>query len=190
MALRLLTLLLLLVSTTSALAQSRVLEKQGDGDDFFAVELTEPSIARITHDGASNFAVFAYPAEGRRDLLVNEIGAYSGTRPLGWLELPIVDIEVQADGIWTFTVLPLSEAPHPGTSIEGSGDAVLNFNDVDGRALRVSHDGSSNFAVLAYGDRRSVMINEIGTYSGRVRLVPGTLFVEIQADGRWSLEVE
>ncbi|MCA1789429.1 MAG: hypothetical protein LC667_06105 [Thioalkalivibrio sp.] len=192
MTFRLIALPIVIALAASALAQPAVFERQGEGDDFFAIELAEPAIVELRHEGASNFAVFAYPAEGRRDILVNEIGTYDGIRPLGWMELPIVDIEIQADGFWTFTVLPRTEAPQPGAYIEGVGDMVLNFAEIEGRALSLTHDGSSNFAVFAYPPegRRDVLVNEIGAYSGRVRLVPGTSFVEIQADGRWTLAVE
>ncbi len=46
---------------------------------------TPPSpVSRITfeHTGQSNFAVKIYDQDGDYDLLVNEIGNYSGSRPL------------------------------------------------------------------------------------------------------------
>jgi hypothetical protein len=53
----------------------------------------------ITHRGSSNFAVMAYTADGG-ELLVNEIGNYSG-------EVPLPDgtllLSVEADGVWTVT---------------------------------------------------------------------------------------
>lgn len=190
MTFRYLCLVALLALSAWSLAQPVVFERQGVGDDFFVLDLSEPAIVRLTHDGDSNFVVLAYPKHGRRELLVNEIGDYRGTRPLGLMELPVVDVEVQADGPWTFTVLPLSAAPKPGTFTDGVGDTILNFAEVEGRALSLTHDGLSNFVVLGHGEQRSVMVNEIGAYSGRIRLVPGTLIVEIQADGRWTLDVE
>ncbi|MCA1788472.1 MAG: hypothetical protein LC667_01070 [Thioalkalivibrio sp.] len=181
-------LLAMLAMATPALANA-LYERQGVGDDFFDIDLGVPSIALLTHDGRSNFQVLAYAADGGRDVLVNEIGVYQGTRPLGFSELP-VEIEIKADGAWTLTVLPLDQAVEPGTSLAGRGDMVLDFRGVDGRALVLTHDGSSNFMVLAWGDRRSALVNEIGAYSGRLRLAAGTLFLEIRADGNWSLQIE
>ena len=58
-------------------------------------------VAAITHNGASNFAVKSY-AEGSTfpDLLVNEIGNYSGSVRFPG---PAV-VDLTADGDWTITV--------------------------------------------------------------------------------------
>lgn len=52
-----------------------------------------------------------------------------------------------------------------------------------------SHSGSSNFVVRSWGDRRSLMVNEIGAYTGTVRL-PDAVALEINADGNWTLEAQ
>jgi hypothetical protein len=69
----------------------------GTGDDVVEMTLTSASLD-VTHTGESNFVVYAWPTGGGRDLLVNEIGEYSGTvrTPNG-----VVIFEVQADGEWT-----------------------------------------------------------------------------------------
>jgi len=74
----------------------------GTGSDV--IQLTSPTsgltTATITHQGQSNFAVWAYSSDGR-DLLVNEIGRYSGESllPDGTLLF-----EIEADGAWTMTL--------------------------------------------------------------------------------------
>ena len=52
---------------------------------------------------------------------------------------------------------------------------------------RVTHTGSSNFAVLSYGDSQDLLINEIGRYTGEVLIPAGTSVLEIEADGAWSI---
>ena len=52
----------------------------------------------LTHDGDSNFAVRGW--ETRRQLLVNEIGAYEGTVRMD----PAVALEIAADGNWTLSL--------------------------------------------------------------------------------------
>lgn len=52
--------------------------------------------ATFTHNGESNFAVWHYATSGR-DLLVNTIGVYSGTRPLRGAGFLVIE----ADGAWT-----------------------------------------------------------------------------------------
>jgi hypothetical protein len=67
----------------------------GTGDMVFAY-LGDSNRAEITYQGESNFAVHLYPAQGRADLLVNEIGAYSGTVRYG-----AGFVTVTASGPWS-----------------------------------------------------------------------------------------
>ncbi|MCZ7379050.1 hypothetical protein [Micromonospora sp. WMMC250] len=70
----------------------------GRGDDVIVLG-GDAETAKITHSkGQGNFAVHAYNLEtGEGGLLVNEIGGYSGTRPL---EAPAL-VQVTADGNWS-----------------------------------------------------------------------------------------
>jgi hypothetical protein len=74
----------------------------GTGDDVVLVTGTVAGLASSTvkHVGKGNFAVVSYADDGR-DLLVNEIGKYTGEilMPAG-----LVVIAVSADGKWSFTV--------------------------------------------------------------------------------------
>jgi hypothetical protein len=65
----------------------------------------------MTHDGHSNFAIWLYDKDGYRvDLLVNEIGAYSGSKvvgvtgSIGQASPGIHYLDITADGNWTITV--------------------------------------------------------------------------------------
>jgi hypothetical protein len=55
---------------------------------------------QIDHKGKSNFVVYSYSTESGRDLLVNEIGRYSGE---SLLPAGTVVLAVEADGSWTIT---------------------------------------------------------------------------------------
>ncbi|MEV6695293.1 hypothetical protein AB0M35_27855 [Micromonospora sp. NPDC051196] len=70
----------------------------GRGDDVILLG-GSASTARIKHSkGQSNFVVEAYSLDtGMGGLLINEIGGYSGTRPL---EAPAL-VQVTADGLWS-----------------------------------------------------------------------------------------
>ncbi|MER7459888.1 hypothetical protein [Micromonospora sp. NPDC126480] len=72
----------------------------GKGDDVIVLG-GDATAAKITHSrGDSNFVVYAYSLEtGEGGLLVNEIGGYSGVRPL---EAPAL-VQITADGNWTIT---------------------------------------------------------------------------------------
>jgi hypothetical protein len=74
----------------------------GTGDDVIRVTGPVSGLASSVakHSGKSNFAVVTFADEGR-DLIINEIGKYSGEilMPTG-----LIAIVVTADGKWSFTV--------------------------------------------------------------------------------------
>jgi len=161
---------------------------EGRGDDIIDVPVVSdvPLVATFTHRGTSNFAVVSFDASGGRiSLLVNEIGRYDGTVPLNFSTAP-AELEISADGAWTVTLSDLRDQPVYAGSAAGSGDQVLLVTSGAGR-MAATHAGRSNFVILAWGDRRTLLVNEIGTYSGTVRL-PDAIALEISADGAWTLE--
>jgi len=161
---------------------------EGRGDDIIDVPVVTGTavVATFTHRGSSNFSVVSFDSSGGRiALLVNEIGEYNGTVPLNFSSPP-AELEISADGAWTVTISDVRDQPRYDGAASGSGDQVLLIT-VDAGRLAATHDGRSNFAVLSWGDRRTLMINEIGAYSGTVRL-PDAIALEIKADGNWTLE--
>jgi hypothetical protein len=161
---------------------------EGSGDDIIDVPVITDSIivATFTHQGSSNFAVVSYGQSGDRiSLLVNEIGNFQGTVPFNFSEAP-AELEITASGPWTVTLSDLLEQPiYDGSLFTGSGAQVLLVS-TDSNRLTATHNGRSNFAILGWGDRRSLLINEIGVYEGTVRL-GSPLALEIKADGEWTL---
>jgi len=73
----------------------------GRGDNV-VIYLGDTGVAEITHNGESNFSVFSYPIsdDGFADLLINEIGPYSGSVRFPGPAL----IEISADGDWSITL--------------------------------------------------------------------------------------
>jgi hypothetical protein len=53
----------------------------------------------------------------------------------------------------------------------------------------MTHSGQGNFIVYGFsaGGGQDLLVNEIGAYSGTVRLTDGTSLVSVQADGSWSI---
>ena len=142
-------------------------------------------ILDIQHRGGqSNFVVWAHDSRGSSDLLVNEIGPYSGSR---WL---VGDeeyfLEVDADGSWRVEFRSIGPEQPP---FSGSGDYVTGAFEPSGRVVEYSHTGSSNFAVWAHCEGGSdLLANEIGSVSASVVLRGGGVcFLDIQADGRWAV---
>lgn len=180
--------LTVLVAPTAALAQEQV-ALAGRGQT--ATETVSPpapqSIATFTHDGTRNFIVRAHPDSGSPDLLVNKIGAYSGSRLLASTSPVMLDIK--ADGRWTATLDPI---PWSGeAAFSGTGDAVSGqFDAPAAGAWTFSHDGQRNFIVrLHCAGTRDLIQNRIGAAEGS-QVIParrGPCFWEVQADGAWSL---
>ena len=180
------------------------------GDEFVGTgpTATDPftldaglAVFTLEHDGASNFAVVLYDGAGEYvDLLVNEIGEFSGETAVA---LPAADdytLNVEADGTWRITFdqeIPASGDPVP-TEFEGEGAAVSPFLEFDEGLVRfrLTHDGSSNFAVVLYGadgEYIDLLVNEVGRFRGSQAVSieePGLYVLDIDADGAWSVAVE
>jgi hypothetical protein len=77
----------------------------GRGDDVVIMR-TSSRAAELTHTGEGNFVVHTLTDRSRRtgpDLLVNEIGRYSGTVALDIAPGEATLMQVSGDGDWTFT---------------------------------------------------------------------------------------
>jgi len=165
---------------------------EGSGDDFieFTIPIDDLAVLHITHSGSSNFAVISYTADNDRiDLLVNEIGNYSGTVPVNFQVGEEVGLlEITASGGWTINAeylfdLPLNQDGEAG----GFGDSV-QFMNITNPGVTFTHQGDSNFSVLAWNDDgRDLLVNEIGEYNGTVRSPTGIVFYEISANGDWTV---
>lgn len=164
---------------------------EGSGDDFFeySIPFDDLAVLKITHSGSSNFTVWSYTSANHRiDLLVNEIGSYEGYRPVNFLVGEEVGfLEVGTSGSWSITATYLFDLEQQVGKAAGSGPDVVIVN-LASPALAITHDGDSNFSVKAWTtDDRDLLVNEIGKYSGTVRVQPGMVIFDIEADGNWSL---
>ncbi len=168
---------------------------EGQGDDVIDLSVPEDAaaVASIVHDGESNFVVEVDVDSELidQDLLVNTIGAYEGQHALN-VDGAVSEAVVTADGAWAIDVAPLAEAAQDFDDLEasGTGDAVLWAPEGVGGAVAISHEGESNFAVTAAGDYMlspELLVNEIGSYEGTVRLEEPTVLVSVTADGDWSI---
>jgi hypothetical protein len=82
-------------SVQSATAWDGTAPLAGAGDSVIIYK-GKAGAAAVTHDGASNFAIWGYGS--RSDLLINEIGPYTGT--VRWMAGPAI-FTVTAEGNWT-----------------------------------------------------------------------------------------
>ena len=150
-------------------------------------------IAAIEHSGSSNFIVTGLDSElGYQDLKINEIGSYRGIVPINFENRRNYYLEINADGSWEVVIKPIASAENfDSNSISGSGDSIIEAYELKSRdQLNFTHSGSSNFIVTQYrcnGSYNSYVINEIGSYDGKVVTDSGTCYLEIIADGNWSI---
>lgn len=168
-----------------------VIDTSGTGDSV--IELPEgvsQGIVTAAHSGSSNFSISGLNAsnESTGDLLVNTIGAYSGVTAFGFSSLSEAGrLSVTADGPWTVSIAPISSAPEIALPANGTGDAVYLFSG-DASTWNITHDGTSNFAVIQYGGIiPNLAVNEIGVYQGSIPMKAGPSVLSISADGNWSI---
>lgn len=160
------------------------------------------SIFEITHTGGeSNFSVVLMKSNGEWvDLLVNEIGNYSGKKAVGIDKKGTYLLDIEADGNWTVNITQ----PRPSSGLKkpltftGTGDDVPQFMYFKKKGLarfNMSHTGESNFAIWLYnneGKYVDLLVNEIGNYSGSTAVrIPkkGVYLLDITAGGNWSVSV-
>ena len=166
----------------------------GSGDYVAkGLEVENFAILNITVKGNDgNFAVTSYKDGKYQDLLVNEIGDYTGTVLID--ETGSYQLEVQCDsGNWSISASNL--VINEKTSFSGTGDAVTGITSHCGGSWKFTHTGSDNFAVVEYGVNYGyleLLVNEIGNYSGSVMTSDEdeAVFFKISADGAWTIEQE
>jgi hypothetical protein len=128
----------------------------GDAVPSFEIPEDQAAIAVITHTGSSNFAIWALAEDGtENDLLVNVIGNYSGTVLFDERTgVHSVAFEITADGAWTVVIRPITAARawDGAATLTGSGDDVVLISPaLSGlTTAAITHDGASNFAIVAY----------------------------------------
>jgi hypothetical protein len=184
--------------TTSAPPTTRILpaDKKFAGRGSKVIKLSLPAgyqhIAKITYRGTGNFVVWAVDSRGaEQGLLVNDIGSYAGTRPVDpWGDDKPAALRVQASGGWTITIQVAQKAPRWNGKGSGKGAAVLLVDPSVSQGMttvRITHSGKENFAVWAISDYPNLLVNEIGRFNGETLLPDGTVMLDIQADGRWTV---
>lgn len=169
-------------------------EYSGVGDDVMNITKhgTGAEVAIIQHTGGSNFAVHTLDsALANTDLLVNEVGPYSGTVVFDIRSSrgQTAALKVTAGGAWTIKLVPLTSVRKLDGSVPmtGRGDDVFYYTG-PAKAAVFTHDGSSNIAVHSYGTRADLLVNEVGPYNGTVVWTPG--LYQITADGNWSATIK
>lgn len=159
-------------------------EFSGSGDDIVDVAVDQAALVYFECPACDRNVVVR--SDGDEGLLVNAIGSYAGTHLINIYEgTTTSSFEINADSDWKLVVADLKELPESASKISGKGDAVVLFAAGNSRA-KVNYKGEGNFVVIGYGgDGADLAVNEIGDYSGTVRLDPG--LVQVKAEGPWTI---
>lgn len=135
------------------------------------------------------------------ELLVNELDPFTGAAAVP-LESGDYRLDVNAPADWEIHVgqpfPPEEEIRTLPVSASGEGPDVIGPLEVeDDMVVSASHDGESNFIVTAYDEDDTgnfsgeLIINEIGSGDWETIVdYPGILWIDVTADGVWSLEFE
>lgn len=184
--------------TTTTAAPTTLPEKiefSGKGDDVVALpEGHGRLVLSATHDGRSNFSIEGLDADMQMtSLAVNVIGKYSGSVLINDFGNAgdVKALKISADGAWTIALLDVSQLRTFADTLTGKGDEVAAYLGNAGVAA-FTHTGESNFAVKEFAQDDtfgSLLVNEIGSYQGRVPLNGGPALVAISADGNWTVSV-
>ena len=162
----------------------------GSGDDVVALPVASvPYLLKVNYPGAHNFSIASYSEDGEYlDLLVNEIGPYSGTVTTFANYSDTALLEVTASSDWTIECLPFSSMSKANNGDSFQGDDVVYISPGSISKVHFTHDGQHNFSVMAIGfDDMDLLVNEIGPYDGtKLWTDPDTFFI-VNADGRWSI---
>ncbi|MFD4642425.1 hypothetical protein ACFWN2_34310 [Lentzea sp. NPDC058436] len=126
-------------------------------------------------------------SNGFDSLLVNEIGAYSGSM---WMDVRdgsrTTTLTVNASGAWTLTVGEIDMATMTAGSMQGNGDGVVLFTGT-ARKAKITNNGESNFAVHVLSSKSlDLAVNHIGGYEGTVPL-EGPALIQITSSGAWTI---
>lgn len=161
----------------------------GHGDDVVDIGPNNTHlIVTATHTGQRNFIADSLDSNlSELDNITNEIGKFDGTVLLAPYHkaAEVRFIKVQADGDWTFTLKDIADIPVAGMTFYGQGKQVLYYTG-NGGVYAITHDGQRNFIVdFTSKDSSANLINEIGTFSGRIPIPKGPAIIVVNADGTW-----
>lgn len=156
----------------------------GTGDDVV-------DIGSFTKTGILSFKCLRCAANvvlntnGPEGLLVNTIGAYSGTHFINLRDNSLTTrLTINSDGPWQ---VEISDTTHVPLGSSGTGDKAI-FLPGPGSKAKITNTGDANFVVQSYGASSELLVNEIGGYSGTVPIeLPA--FVQVESNGSWSIAV-
>lgn len=193
------------IRTIDAGAWGPVVTQSGSGQTVTNPFELGTTVTTVTfeHSGSGNFIVWLQDPDTGEDveLLANEIGAIEGATAVP-VDGGTYRMDIDADGDWTVELANpvvgdqhLHELP---VEASGTGQDLVGVVYLDGNTIiSGSHLGESNFIVNLYAEADTglfagdLVFNEIGTFEGETTSsYSGYCWIDVQADGDWSLTLE
>ncbi len=151
--------------------------------------------ASFSHDGDGDFTVELAGSDG--DTFVTTAGNTAG-ESIAIVDEGAYQLEIEADDTWS---LALSQPEIHGDNlnelpIERSGTGSSFVGPIwteDDVSLSLTHDGDGDFIVDGHGadGSRESIVNQTGSFdNSRSYAANGTVWINIEADGEWTLEVQ
>jgi len=165
----------------------------GTGDDVVTVAKPTDDAAILTFKCPACTENTVVKTNGEDSLLVNTIGAYSGSHLIDSSSgSNTTEVTITAGGAWTLTLSGLDQAAQSsGKPVSGKGDTVLHVTGSTTKAA-ITNGGDENFVVRVYpadGGSADLAVNTIGSYRGTVPLA-APAYVQINSNGAWSVTPE
>lgn len=153
--------------------------------------------ANAEHSGGDNFIVQLVPNQGDYNtLFINTIGSYQGVAAELAAE-GTYQLSVEAGGDWEIELQQPRASSGESLPLEWEGSMPNVYGPVEfggPHTLTATHNGEQNFIVRVMapeGDFATLAVNEIGQYEGTTSFRhSGVGYIDVQADGDWSLEIE
>jgi hypothetical protein len=182
------------------------IKQSGTGDKNVSVELTAGvTLFTLQHFGPNRFSVRLLTEDDEgRGLLVNDRGAFQGSRAVAIREPGTFVLEIKASGDWEFEVV--RPVPDDASTFEvpfehaGTGVQALYFVKAEPglHVVTLTHDGTGPFIVSVMNSKGQAferIVDTTGKFSGRVaaraRNAPfDYLIFELRTDANWTIRVE
>ena len=172
----------------------------GTGDKIIDISALsdELKVVHYEYSGGGNFIVWEYEDGGGSDVagvLANEIGTSKGDVGMNFATKKIVRLEVSSydNGNWELVIKPVAAARNFDSSqISGNGYELIEAYpfEYSSTVVKVTHSGENNFIIYEFdcnGEIVGILANEIGSYTGEKITTLGACFLEVVADGNWSI---
>lgn len=183
--------------------EERTIELAGQGRQASAKFNLAPGVCllEVDNDGEGNFIVRLLDENGQEiDTPVNQIGPFKGQTSFAIDGARQYLLNVESSGNWT---AKLSQPrPQAGqslpTTLEGAGYQATPFIQLDTGLVvfKLNHNGQGRFKVrLADRNGNTIdhLVNELGEFAGSKPVSieqPGLYYLNVSADGDWSIDVQ